>query len=60
MSTAAVFSDIEKAFDTTWQPGLLYRLSKLQFSNNLIKLKPTIWIYKASITRMVRAALGQS
>jgi hypothetical protein len=24
MSTAAVLLDLEKAFDTTWQPGLLY------------------------------------
>jgi hypothetical protein len=38
MSTAAVFLDIEKAFDTTWHPGLLYKLAKLKFSNNLIKL----------------------
>jgi hypothetical protein len=38
MSTAAVFLDIEKAFDTTWQPGLLYKLSKLQFSTSFIKL----------------------
>jgi hypothetical protein len=38
MSTAAVFLDIEKAFGTTWHPGLLYKLSKLWFSNNLIKL----------------------
>jgi hypothetical protein len=37
MSTAAVSLDIEKAFDTTWQPGLLYKLSKLQLSVNLIK-----------------------
>jgi retron-type reverse transcriptase len=29
MSTAAVFLDIEKAFDTTWHTGLLYKLSKL-------------------------------
>jgi hypothetical protein len=28
MSTAAAFLDIEKAFDTIWQPGLLYKLSK--------------------------------
>jgi hypothetical protein len=34
MSTAAVFLDIEKAFDTTW----LYKLSKLQFPTSLIKL----------------------
>jgi hypothetical protein len=38
MSTAAVFLDSEKAFDTTWHPGLLYKLSKLEFPTNLIKL----------------------
>jgi hypothetical protein len=38
MSTAAVFLDIEKAFDTTWHSGLLYKLFKLEFSTNLIKL----------------------
>jgi hypothetical protein len=38
MSTAAVFLDIERAFDTTWHSGLLYKLSKLKFSTNLIKL----------------------
>jgi hypothetical protein len=38
MATAAVFLDIEKAFDTTWQPGLLCTLSKLQFSTRFIKL----------------------
>jgi hypothetical protein len=32
-----VFDD-EKAFDTTWHTGLLYKLSKLEFSINLIKL----------------------
>jgi hypothetical protein len=34
MSTAAVFLDIEKAFDTTWHPGLLCEISKLQFPAN--------------------------
>jgi hypothetical protein len=38
MSTAAEFLDIEKAFDTTWHPGLLYKLLKLEFSTNFIKL----------------------
>jgi hypothetical protein len=33
-----VFLDIEKAFDTTWQSGLPYKLSKLEFSTSLIKL----------------------
>jgi retron-type reverse transcriptase len=35
---AAVFLDIENAFDTTWHSGLLYKLSKLEFSASLIKL----------------------
>jgi retron-type reverse transcriptase len=38
MSTAAVFLHIEKAFDSTSHSGLLYKLSKLEFSTNLIKL----------------------
>jgi hypothetical protein len=29
MSTTAVFLDTEKAFGTTWHPGLLYKISKL-------------------------------
>jgi hypothetical protein len=38
MSMPTLFLDIEKAFDTTWHPGLLYKLSNLQFSANIIKL----------------------
>jgi hypothetical protein len=38
MSTAAVFLDIEKAFDTTWHTGFQYKLSKSHFSTSLIKL----------------------
>jgi hypothetical protein len=38
MSRAAVFLDIEKAFDTLLNPGLLYKLSAMEFSSNLIKL----------------------
>jgi hypothetical protein len=38
MSMAAVFLDIEKAFDTTWHNGLLYKFSKMNFSASLIKL----------------------
>jgi len=37
MSIAAVLLDFEKAFDTTWHPGLLYNPSKLKFPANLIK-----------------------
>jgi len=37
MSTATVFLDIENSFDTTWHPGLLYKLSELHFSSSLIK-----------------------
>jgi hypothetical protein len=38
MPTAAVFLDTRKAFDTTWHTGLLYKISKLEFSVNVIKL----------------------
>jgi hypothetical protein len=38
ISMAAVFLDIEKAFDTIWHSGLLCKLSKLEFSTSLIKL----------------------
>jgi hypothetical protein len=38
MSTAAVYLDIEKAFDTTWCSGLVYQFSKLEFSTSIIKL----------------------
>jgi hypothetical protein len=38
MSTAAVFLDIEKAFEAMWLPGLLHKLSNLQFLTRLIKL----------------------
>jgi hypothetical protein len=38
MFTASVFLHIEKAFNTTWHTGLLCKLSKLEFSNSLIKL----------------------
>jgi hypothetical protein len=38
MSTATLSLDIEKAFDIIWHPGLLHKLSKLQFSTSLIKV----------------------
>jgi hypothetical protein len=38
MSTAAVHWDIEKAFDTTWHSGILYKWSDLGFSISSIKL----------------------
>jgi hypothetical protein len=37
-STSAVFLDTEKSFDTTWHPGLVYRLLKLNFSDCTVKL----------------------
>jgi hypothetical protein len=38
ISVATVFLNIEKAIDTTWHLGLLYKLSNLKFSVSLIKL----------------------
>jgi hypothetical protein len=37
MDMEAVLFYIEKAFDTTWYRGLLYKLSKLQLSPSVIK-----------------------
>jgi hypothetical protein len=52
VSTAAVFLDIDKAFDTTWHPGLLYNLSKLHFSEIWVKLLISIlsnWKFQVSV-----------
>jgi hypothetical protein len=38
MLMAAVFLDIEKAFDTTRHSGLLHKLSELEFLTSLNKL----------------------
>jgi hypothetical protein len=38
MSTTAVFLNIEKAFDTSWHSGLLYKLSTFEFSTRFIQL----------------------
>jgi hypothetical protein len=38
VSTAAVFLDIERAFDTIWHLSLLYTLPNLKFPVSLIKL----------------------
>jgi hypothetical protein len=48
MSTAAVFLDIEKAFDTTWHTDLLYKLSELKFSISLIKLINSFLLWEIS------------
>jgi hypothetical protein len=38
ITTAAIFLDIGKAFHTLWHLGLLFKLSTIKFSTNLIKL----------------------
>jgi hypothetical protein len=52
MSTAAVFLDIKNAFDTTWHPGLLYKLSKSQFPTNLIKLITNLYNFYTNDTTL--------
>jgi hypothetical protein len=57
MSTAAVFLDIEKTFDTTWHTGLLYKLSKLDFSVSLIKLISS-FLYKRKFFVLVEGEMS--
>jgi len=38
ISTVAVYLDIEKAFETTYHPSFLYKLSEFHFSSSLIKV----------------------
>jgi hypothetical protein len=38
MSMAAVFLDIQKAFDITWHSGIIHKLLELEFSTTCIKL----------------------
>jgi hypothetical protein len=38
MLTTIVFLDIEKAFNTIWHSGLLYKLSELEVLTSIIKL----------------------
>jgi hypothetical protein len=52
MSTAAVFLDIENAFDITCHSGLLYKLSKFEFSTRLFQLVSSFlseWKSKVSV-----------
>jgi hypothetical protein len=44
MWMAAVFLNIEKAFDTMWHSGLLYKLSELEFCASVNKLIPSFLI----------------
>jgi retron-type reverse transcriptase len=57
MSTAAVFLDIKKAFDTTWHTGLLYKLSEFEFSVSLIKLI-SYFIYKRQFFVSVKGEMS--
>lgn len=36
---AVIFLDVEKSFDTTWHPALLYKLSNLQYSTSIIEIR---------------------
>jgi hypothetical protein len=55
MSTAAVFLDIEKAFGTTWNSVLQYKLSELEFSTSPIKLIASF----SSLTENLKSFLRQ-
>jgi hypothetical protein len=58
-STVAVLLDIEKAFDTTWHNGLLYKLHKLKLSFSLINLISSFLSKKYSESRSKVKCLRQ-
>jgi hypothetical protein len=43
VSTAAVFLNIENAFDILWHSGLLYKLLELEFCASVVKLTPSFF-----------------
>jgi hypothetical protein len=49
MSMAAVFLDIEKSFDATLHPGLLYELPKLQLAYLIKLISSFLSRYKFSV-----------
>jgi hypothetical protein len=49
--------DIEKAFDTTWQTGMQYKLSKLEFSTSLSKLISS-FLSQRKITILVKGEMS--
>jgi hypothetical protein len=67
-NTASIFLDVENAFDRVWHDGLLYKISKLNISTEIIKiiqsfLSDRIFITKIensfSTTRPIHAGVPQ-
>ena len=50
-STLAGVLDISKAYDTAWHMGLVYKLSKMEVSGDLVKV---IYSYLAQISCRVK------
>jgi hypothetical protein len=59
ISKAAVFLDIEKAFETIWHSGLLYKLSKSELSTSLIKLSSSFLSQRKFMFRQKAKCLRQ-
>jgi hypothetical protein len=55
---AAVFLNIEKALDTTWHLGLLYKLSELKFLISLIKLISS-FLYQRKLRVFVEGEMSE-
>jgi hypothetical protein len=55
MSTAAVFLDTKKAFNTTYHFGLLYKLSEAELSITVFKLIATLLTNKKKLNLQYKA-----
>jgi hypothetical protein len=56
----ALFWEIEKAFDTTWHFGFLYKLSNIKFVVSVIRLISVFFLREISETRSKMKYLRQS
>jgi hypothetical protein len=60
MSTASVFLDIKKAFNTTWHSDLLNKMSELEFSTSLTGRKFKVMVEGKFLTpRNIAAGVPQ-
>ena len=52
VNTASIFLDVEKAFDRVWHVGLLYKLSQLNISTEIVKIIESFLTDRTFVTKI--------